>query len=543
MKRVLTLLGVLTAGVGLVSAQESHQHAGGTARLGKVHFPVSCAVQAQQPFKRALALLHSFEYEESAKAFQQAVAADPGCAMGHWGVAMTYYHPLWAPPDPKELAEGHAAIEKAAAAGPKTDRERAYVAALGAFYRDWRTQSHRSRALAYEKAMEELHRNFPDDAEAAIFYTLALNGTLDPTDKTYANQRKAGAILEPLFRQQPDHPGIAHYLIHSYDFPGLAAGALDAARRYAGIAPESPHALHMPSHIFTRLGLWEECRRSNIAAARAGRNYSRTHFPGAAWSEQLHAMDYLVYAYLQTGRDREAKGVLDELSTVSKAAPADFKAAHTFAASPVRYVLERGKFAEAAKLSLAPASFLWGRFPWAAAIVSFAQTIGAARSGDLQGARTNLEKLDVLASQVKERGQLDWQSATDTLRQAAQAWVEHAGGNDSEALRLARAAADLEDSTEKHPVTPGPVLPARELLADLLLELKQPQAALTEYEKSLGSAPNRFYALLGAARAARQAGQSQKARVHYAALLRVIGNSRDRAAETGEARAFVAGGR
>ena len=370
MKKALTVFVIMAATMSPLGAQESHQHAGGVARLGKVHFPVSCAPEAQQPFHRALALLYSFEYEESAKAFQQTATTDPNCAMAHWGVAMTYYHPLWAPPDAEELAKGQAAIEKALAVGTKTDRERAYIDALSTFYRDWQTQSHRSRALAYEKAMEELHRNFPDDAEAAIFYALALNGTLVPTDKTYANQRKAGAILEPLYRQQPDHPGIAHYLIHSYDFPGLAEGALNAARRYAGIAPESPHALHMPSHIFTRLGLWEECRRSNIAAARAGRNYSRAHFPGAAWSEQLHAMDYLVYAYLQTGRDREARGVLEELSAVSKTQPEDFKAAYTFAASPARYALERGKFAEAAKLSLGPASFPWTRFPWAAAIVA-----------------------------------------------------------------------------------------------------------------------------------------------------------------------------
>lgn len=523
-----------------VGAQESHRHGGAAGRLGKVHFPVSC--RAQQPFDRALAFLHSFEYEESAKAFQQLAAAEPSCAMAYWGEAMTFYHPLWMPPDAKELAQGQAAIEKALAAGAKTDRERAYIGALAAFYRDWRNQSHRSRALAYEKAMEEIYRRFPDDTEAAVFYTLALNGTIVPTDKTYANQRKAGAILEPLFRRQPDHPGIAHYLIHSYDFPGIAAGALDAARRYARIAPESPHALHMPSHIFTRLGFWEECRSSNIAAANAGRNYSRRHFPGASWSEQLHAMDYLVYAYLQTGYDREAKSVLDELST-SKAEPPDFKAAHTFAASPARYALERGKFAEAAKLSLSPASFPWNRFPWAAAIVSFAQTVGAARSGDLQGAKGSLQKLDVLASQVTDQKQLDWQNATDALRQAARAWVEHAGGNDSEALRLARAAADLEDSTEKHPVTPGPVLPARELLADLLLEMKQPQTALLEYEKSQGLAPNRFYAVLGAARAARQAGQPEKARAHYAALLKIAGRSRDRAAEIREAREFVAKGR
>ncbi|MGI8959477.1 MAG: tetratricopeptide repeat protein [Bryobacteraceae bacterium] len=522
----------------LIGQEMPHMH-GAPSGLGHVEFPITCASDAQARFNRAMALLHSFEYEEAERSFRDVARSDPKCAMAFWGIAMSHYHPLWTPPSGAELAEGRSAIASALSAGPRTPRERAYIDALAIFYAEPGQRLYRERALAYEKAMESLHRQFPDDAEAAILYALALNATIDPTDKTYANQRKAGALLEPLFDQNPEHPGVAHYLIHSYDYPGLAAGALEAARSYAQIAPDSPHALHMPSHIFTRLGLWEECVHSNIAATDSGRNYSRAHYPGAAWSEQLHAMDYLVYAYLQMDRDRDAAGVLAELATIRKTEPADFKAAHTFAASPARYVLERSRWSEAARLKLEPDGFPWEKFPWAMAIHYFARTIGAARSGSTTEASQALAHLRAAVA-ASGTGELEWKNATEAMQLAAVAWVEHAEGGDEKALTTARQAADLEDSSEKRPVTPGAVLPARELLGDLLMEVGRPDEALMQYERSLQVAPKRLYALVGAARAARRTKNFDKARTYYIA---VLDQCADRSGKTPrEALLFLTGG-
>src|SRR5918992_1575817 len=361
----------------VVTAQEK-----APARLGQVRFPVSCSVAAQKQFDHALAALHSFWYEEALRAFTVVTETDPGCAMGYWGIAMSIYYPLWVPPSQATLQKGMSTVEKAKSTEAKSDRERAYIAAIEVFYKDSDKLDHRTRILAYEKAMERLYRQYPTDREAAIFYALALNATAPPTDKTYAKQLKSGEILEKVFAEQPDHPGVAHYIIHSYDNPALASRGLPAAQRHPNIPPAVPHAQHMPSHIFTRLGLWQESIQSNLGAAAASKDYEAKTHPGAAYYERLHALDYLAYAYLQGAQDQEAKRVLDELAAIQKVQPEAFQAAYAFAAIPARYALESRRWSEAAALSVHPSSFPWGRFPWAEAVTHSARALGSARSGN-----------------------------------------------------------------------------------------------------------------------------------------------------------------
>jgi tetratricopeptide (TPR) repeat protein len=537
------LLAVLVALLctSLLRAQETHQHQHDTSeKLGKVNFSISCSPAAQQQFNRAIALLHSFWYEEAEKAFTEVTKTDPRCGMGHWGVAMSNYHPLWAPPTPTELKRGQAAVEKAKAIGAKTDRERDYIAAIEAFYKEADKLNHRERALAYEKAMEQVYRRYPQDREAAIFYALAMLGTTLPTDKSFARQKQAVEILNRILPAEPEHPGIAHYIIHSFDYPQLAQLALPAARSYAKIAPSSPHALHMPTHIFTRLGLWQESIESNLASAAAAKNHvARTH-PGAASFDQLHAMDYLAYAYLQGAQDQKAKGVFDELSQINKLDLDNFAAAYAFAAIPARYTLERRRWAEAAKLTVHPRSFPWKEFPYAEAIFYFARAVGAARSGDTATARQEVEKLAAIRQALAQAKDAYWADQVEIQRRAASAWLAYAEGDREKALELMRAAADLEDSTEKHPVTPGAILPAREMLGDLLIETGRGAKALIEFEASLRNAPNRFNGLSGAARAAEDVGDRKKAAEYYAQLLKLCERADSERPELQKAKASLA---
>jgi len=503
-----------------------HQHSGTPPeKLGVVHFPVSCSEEAQRRFARATALLHSFWYDEAAKAYADVLAADPSCGMAHWGVAMSYYHPIWAPPAPDELSKGSQAAQRAKAAAPamKTERERAYVAAVAAFYDGAQSADHRTRALRFEKALEAVARDHPGDHEAAVFHALALLGTALPTDKTYANQKKAAAILTKVLPDEPEHPGVAHLIIHSYDYPELAELGLDAARAYAKIAPSSPHALHMPSHIFTRLGLWDESIASNLASAASAKAHVEKTLPGAASFDQLHALDYLEYAHLQEGDDARARAVLEQVSAAQKFDLPNFAAAYCLAAVPARYALERRSWKEAAALTVRPAGFPWKTFPYAEAIVHFARSMGAARSGDVAAARQALARLDAIHGILQSSKDVYWAGQVDIQRKAAAGWIAHAGGKDDEALALLRSASELEDKTDKHPVTPGPVLPAREQLGDLLLELGKPAEALKEYEASNRISPNRFNGLLGAGRSAEKAGDAAKARELYGKLV-VLGS-------------------
>lgn len=527
------------------AAQEEHQHHEPGEKIGKVSFPVSCSPQAQQQFNRAVAWLHSFEYGESERAFNDVAATDPRCAMAHWGAAMSLYHQLWAPPTPAELAKGNQSVQRAKQIGAKTRRERDYIDAIALFFTDWEKVDHSTRASRYEHAMEQVYTRYPGDREGGVFYALALNAVAlatVPMDKTYAKQKKAAAILNRVLRLEPDHPGVTHYLIHSYDYPPVAHLALGAARRYARIAPSSAHALHMPSHIFTRLGLWEEDVATNIKSENAAKDYAQRNHLIGVWDEQLHAMDYLAYAYLQQARDREARSVLDELKAIPKTNPENFKCAYSFAAIPARWALERRVWSEAAELKVEPVNFPWSRFQWAEAITHFARAIGAARNGDRDRARVEVEKLGVVQKQlVGAKDNYDWATQVEIQHRAAAAWLAKAEEKNTEALQLMRSAADLEDSTDKHPVTPGAVIPARELLGDMLLELERPAEALKEYEVSLQTSPNRFGGLYGAGRAAELANDPKKARAFYLKLTANCENADGDRSELAHARKFLAG--
>jgi tetratricopeptide (TPR) repeat protein len=536
------LLAALLVLVPAAAAQPDHDHSDHShalpEKLGSVHFPTSCADAVQPAFERGVALLHSFGYDQAATAFAAVAAQDPGCAMAQWGVAMSKFHVIWGPPTAAEFAAGRAAAQKAAAIPAGSERERDYVAAINTFYQGDGV-AHPARVLAFEQAMAGVAERHPQDHEAAIFHALALLGVAynSPPDKTYARQKQAAEILDRILPLAPEHPGIAHYVIHSFDYPGLAELALPAARAYARIAPSSPHALHMPSHIFTRLGLWQESIDSNLASEKAAAQWvARTH-PGATAFDGLHAMDYLEYAYLQTGRDAEAREVAQAAARVTVLDAPSFAAGYALAAIPARFALERRAWKEAAALAVSPPSFPWDRVPYAEAIVHFARAVGAARSKDVVTARAAVARLAAIQGSLQGQKGFDWATQVEIQRRAAAGWLARAEGNDDQAVTLLRSAADLEDTSDKHPVTPGAVLPAREQLADLLADMGRPAAALAEYEASLRMAPARFRSLWGAAQAAEQAGNAAGARTWYAKLVELCGGGESARPELAQARA------
>jgi hypothetical protein len=492
---------------------------GGIEVLGSVSFPTSCKPAVQPAFERAVALLHSFGYAASQEGFATVATDDPQCAMAQWGIAMTQYHPLWAAPTPAELATGKAAAERAAALGANgavSERERAYIAAIGSFYADSAAADHKTRAGRYRDAIGEVAKKYAEDPEATMFYALALLGTAPPSDAAHAQQRKAVEMLIPLVAKMPNHPGVAHYMIHGLDYPDLAAQGLDAARRYARIAPSSPHALHMPSHVFVRLGLWPEAIASNRDSAGSARALSG-RYPVAAAFDALHALDYLEYAYLQQGQDEAAAAVVAEAAGLSDASrEPTFASAYALAAVPARFALERGAWSEAAALPVgwtksgAADAYVAEKFAYVPAITYFARALGAARSGDTAAAESAIASLAVEQGKLAKSpppGPYDWAEYGESQRVAASAWLARARGKNDEALQQMRQAAELEEKVGKHPVTPGSVLPARELLGDLYLELDRPREALAEYEASLVSTPNRLRSLEGAARAAELSGE------------------------------------
>ena len=506
MKRCSVLLAAFfVASARVLPAQMEHEH-GSTppARLGRVAFATSCAAQAQPGFERGVALLHSFWYEEAARAFREAAAADTACAMAYWGLASSYLHPLWAPPPSADLQAGVAALARARALNQPTPREHDYVEAIGAFYDDYQAASHLQRLRRWSRAMARLHEAHPEDAEAAIIHALTMIALAQsaPRDSALALNRGAAEILGPLFERQPDHPGLAHYLIHAYDSPALAAVGALAADRYASIAPSVPHARHMPSHIYTRLGQWDRSIASNTSSAAAAREYEVAQHLDGAWDQRLHAMDYLVYAYLQQGRERAARRIVDQANGIRRYVPErGVTSEYALAAMPARYALERGRWREAAQLAVRD-----GFDPGAAACTRFARAVGAARSGDTVAARADLALLVALDSGLAARQVPKWSGMVHAQRLAAEAWVARASGDTAAAVRLATQAADLEDVTEKHPVTPGAILPARELLGDMLLELGRPVLARAAYDSALALQPRRARSLMGAARAAELAG-------------------------------------
>jgi tetratricopeptide (TPR) repeat protein len=529
------LCGLIAVAVPGAANSQDHQH-----DVGHIHFPVSCTPEAQKSFEHGVALVHSFWYDEAEKTFSSVIRVDPACAMAYWGLAMSLYHPVWFPPTPSDLRKGIAAIEKANSIGAKTQRESDYIAAIEEFYKDSDKVPHRQRALFWRNAMQRLSARYPEDHEAAIFYALALIAAAPRADKTYTNQKQAAAILNRILPEQPDHPGIAHYLIHSYGSPRLAILALPAARTYAKIAPASPHALHMPSHIFTRLGLWDESIQSNLASAAAAKSQMAKALPAATSQDQLHAMDYLAYAYLQTCQDEKAKRIVDEAESVSRVDQQVFKAAYAFAAIPARYTLERRRWSAAAALQVRPAWFPWMHFRYAEAITHFARALGSARTGNIAQARAGIGELTEIEQTIRQRQEdYDWSAQVEVQRLTVLAWLKHAEGNEESALRSMRAAADLEDTMQKHPVTPGPVLPARELLGELLMELDQPARALPEFEEVLRSSPNRFNAIYGAGRAAELCRDRKKATARYSQLLQLCGHTDAQRLELQNAQDFL----
>jgi tetratricopeptide (TPR) repeat protein len=499
MALVLAALCALLLTPRLAPAHEDHVHEAVTPeKLGTVHFPVSVDPKTQKDFDRAVALLHSFEYEQAERGFRSIADQDPSCPMAFWGIAMCNYHPIWGPTTKADFDRGRIAIETAAKLGGKGDREQSYIAAMGTYYKDADRLDAPTRRVAYEKAMEQLHLRFPDDIEGTIFYALSILGNAPTTDKTYVMQKKAAELLNSVLPKTPDHPGVAHYLIHSLDYPELANLALPAARAYAKIAPSAAHAQHMPSHIFTRLGLWDESIRSNLAAAQAAREIMAKMSPGSTYFEELHAMDYLTYAYLQLGDDAKAKGIVDAIHAVSKVNQETPSAAYAFAAVPARYALERHAWEEAARLPVTPAWFSWNKFPWAEALTHTARGIGAARAGNLPVAREALARLDSLhQSLAGVKDGYNWADQVEVERREVGGWIARAEKKDDEAVRQLRSAADLEDSIDKSPVTPGAMLPAREQLADLLAELGRAEEAATAYETVLRSSPGRRNSLRG----------------------------------------------
>ena len=511
----------------LAAAQEDHsQHQHAVAGLGTVDFPASCNATAQKLISRGTALLHSFGYEEARITFTDAAKADPACAIAYWGVARTWYHPIWAPPSPGELKQGAAALNRALAIDPKTDRERDYINALAVFYKDWQTVDHVTRAKNYEQALAGVCNRNPGDDEAAIFHALQLVaiGYLDPADKTYTWQKKGSEILNQMLLRHQNHPGVAHYIIHSVDYPSFAELGLNAARAYAGIAPDSPHALHMPSHIFTRLGQWDDSIASNTASTKSAiAEAQRLHGGGGAFN-QLHAMDYLVYAYLQQAKDTSARKALAEMDEITRLDENQFAAAYAFAASPARWALERHDWRAAAALEIKPAWFPWNTFRNAEALVHYAKAIGAARAGDVVAARRSSDEIAAIRRAMPATRDYDWSGSMGAQWEAATALIAWAEGKKEEGLRLLRTAADHEDAIDKHPVSPGALLPVREMLADLLMENGAAPEALQEYEAVLKTAPRRLNATAGAAKAADKAGDKTKAR-DYALQLREIANN------------------
>jgi tetratricopeptide (TPR) repeat protein len=522
------IFAVFISFVGLSFVQSAVGQEETDQRFGTVHFATSCNETAQRRFDRAMRYQHSFWYQSSREIFEEVIKADPECGIAYWGIALSLLFNPHAPPPAPNLPLGLAAIQKGQTVGAKTQRERDYISALALMYTDYDKLPHGARVQAYLKAMETLAGRYPEDDEVQIFYAITLNVAASPNDKSYANQLKGAAILEPIFKRQPRHPGVAHYLIHLYDTPALAERGIDAAKRYAGIAPAAPHAQHMPSHIFTRVGAWSESITSNTASARAAKD-------GKDFDEQLHAMDYMVYAYLQLAQDEKAQTVVAEMKAVTGINPDRFVSPYALAVSPVRYAVERGDWKAAADLQVRPS-----KFAYADAMTYFARALGAARAGNPTGAKGDLAGLVEQREKLRAAKDSYWTEQVDIQWQIANAWVLYAEGRHDDALNAMSAAADAEDKTEKHPVTPGVPTPARELYGQMLLERGMDKEALAAFEATLKKEPNRFGATIGAARSAKNVGDTGKAGRHYAAAVALTEGAAPLRPEVVEARTFVA---
>lgn len=509
-------------------------------QFGSVEFETSCSEKVKKDFNLAVALLHSFEYDEAEKVFAKIIDEEPECAMAYWGVDMCNYHQVWpSPPTPAELEKGNKAISIAQSLTQKSKRETDYINAIALFYKDWNTIDHRTRSMNFAKAMEKIYKEYPNDKEAAIFYALSLDGAADPADKSLSNQRKAGAILSALYPNEPNHPGIVHYIIHSYDYPELAALALPAARKYASIAPSSAHAQHMPSHIYTRLGLWDECINSNLASTSSARCYAETAGIKGHWDDELHAMDYLVYAYLQKGDNKLAKEQCEYLKTILEVYPVSFKDAYAFAAIPARYLLENKIWKEAASLKIHPVNFPWEKFPWEKAIIHFTRLLGSVHIGHIDSAMAELKNLNTIYDTLTEQKDSYKANQVKIQIKTAEAWILFKQGKNNEALKFMNTAVDMEDKTEKSPVTPGEVLPAVELLGDMLLQMNKSDKALEAYKADLKKHPNRFNGLYGGGLAAEKSNDLEKANFYYQQLTAIANSTNSNRPELEAAKLFL----
>jgi hypothetical protein len=522
MVRAAVVAGFVLALAASCLAQE-HQH-GNSEKLGTVHFATSCNEVAQKEFNRAVALLHSFQFSRAIEGFNAVLGEDATCGIAYWGTALSDWSNPFAPgmKDKSQLQAGRESAERGKTVGAKTERERAYLGAVGKLYSDYEGTPQRARLIAYRDAMGEVAAKYPEDHEAQIFYALAIAASEDPADKTYAGRLKAGAILEKLFEQEPAHPGLAHYIIHTYDVPALAGRALVAARRYSEIAPDAPHALHMPSHTFTRTGYWQDSIDSNIAAAAAARREGQT-------AEELHASDYEIYAYLQTGQDEAARRIVDSLPEIASrfdpkavisGAGSPSTGYFALAAIPARYALERREWKQAAQLTQ-----LETPFPHTEAMTWFARGLGAGQLGQAQAARESVAALKQIRERLLKAGENYWAQQVEIQELEVGAWAALAEGKKEEALRQMKSAAGLEDGTEKSAVTPGPLAPARELLGEMLLEMKEPAQALEQFEATLTKEPGRLRALYGAGRAAQLSGRREASQKYFGELLKVCGRA------------------
>jgi hypothetical protein len=530
MRKLIWALCITTAFFSAAFADEDHHHEELTQeQLGTVHFPVSCTPDAQKTFEKGVALLHSFWYEEAEKTFLDVEKQDPKCAMAYWGEAMSLWHQLWDQPKEAAIKRASAELKKADKAKAPTERERDYIQALKAFYSNSKKSDHEARARAYSAAMEKVYQKYPDDHEAAAFFALSLLASEPDNDTTFANRKQAGAILEKLFEQEPNHPGIAHYLIHTYDKPQLAELGLPAARRYAQIAPSAPHAVHMPSHIFARVGDWPDSIQSNLASIAATRKATEMHMGGEG--HQFHAMDFLIYAYLQSGRETDALKVIEEVKTMPAMQMGNMDM-QAFAMSkfPAMYALELHRWSDAAALPV-----ISNATPGDRAYTYWAKTIGSARSGNLPEANKNLAEIETIHKDDLAHKKTYSAEYEEMLLQEASAWVLHAEGKDEQAIASLRKAADHEDAVGEEQTS----MPAREMLADILLEMKHPDQALAEYRADLKFNPKRFNGLYGAAQAAELAGQASEATEYYAVLVKTCEGSSSQRPELTKAKQAV----
>ncbi len=507
-------------------------------QFGDVSFSLACDYTVRETFDLAVSLLHSFEYVEAEKAFVQVLDVDPDCAMAYWGVAMSIFHSLWIQTDTKYLEKGSKLL-KIAETLPKSEKAKDYLEAITIFYKDWQTIDKETRVLLYESKMEALYEKYNEDLEAAVFYALALRTSADPNDKSYKNQKKSGKILEDLFIDQPNHPGIAHYIIHNYDYPELAHLALSTARSYASIAPASAHAQHMPSHIFTRLGLWEESISSNLNSTSSAKCYAEQVEMEGNWDEEIHGVDYLVYAYLQLGKVDEAKDLVDYLTSIKKFNKIGTKAAYPSAAIPARFYLETRQWDKASKLEMSLQDFPSIEFPWSNGIIHFTRILGAVHSNDIVAAKNDLEQLRKCHEYLLSDRNQYMADQVLIMVKAANAWINLFEGNNEDALTLMKASAEIELSTDKQALTPGEVLPAQELLGDLLIELDEPAKALEAYNLNLSIRPNRFNSIYGAAIASKLSGNQEKAAMYFKQLLKLVENSNSDRTEIKEASDFL----